>query len=128
MKIQKLSAWTKIIHWAVYSYFLYLFGYASLFKIFQKESMMDDMQALGFNETWTLLIGYGELLGVIGLITGIWLHKIKNVAVIWLFPFAIGALMVHFSHHDYQYFYGALFGCISSVILLLTDKHFKIKL
>jgi len=48
--------------------------------------------------------------------------------VIWLFPFAIGALMVHFAHHEYIYFYDALFGCIAAVIILITDKHFSITL
>jgi hypothetical protein len=116
----------QIIHWITYAYYLYLFGYASLFKVFQKQSMMEGMQQLGFSKTWTLLIGYGELLGVCGLIAGLWFHEIRNISVLWLFPFAIGALMVHFAHHEYHHFYGALCGCVASVILLITDKHFKI--
>lgn len=118
----------QIVHWSVYAYYVYLFGYASLYKIFQKQSMMTSMSSLGFDKTWTLLIGYGELIGLIGLLVGIWFHEVKNGAVLWLFPFAIGALMVHFAHQEYQYFYAALFGCISSVVLLATDKYFKIVL
>lgn len=118
----------QIIHWAVYIYYVYLFGYASLFKVFQKQGMMEGMNALGFNKTWTLAIGYGELIGVIGLLAGIWLHEVKNASVIYLFFFALGALMVHFAHHDYLDFYDALSGCISAFILLTTDKFFKIQL
>lgn len=117
-----------LIHWAAYGYYVYLFGYASLFKVFQEKNMMDGMDDLGFNTTWTLLIGYGELFGVFALVAGLWYRPVKNAAVLWLFPFAIGALMVHFAHNDYQYFYGALFGCISSVVLLATDKHFRVVL
>lgn len=117
-----------IIHWATYAYYLYVFGYASLFKVFQKSSMMEGMEAFGFGKTWALFIGYGELLGVIGLIAGLWIHEVKNAAVLWLFPFAVGALMVHFAHHEYQYYFNALFGCIGSLILLATDKYFRVVL
>jgi hypothetical protein len=90
--------------------------------------MMEGMQSLGFNKAWTLAIGIGELLGVIGLLAGVWVHEIKNASVLWLFSFAIGALMVHFAHHDYQDFYGALWGCIIAVFLLATDRHLRIVL
>jgi hypothetical protein len=125
MKI-KIQMAKQIIHWATFVYYLYLFGYASLFKVFQKQSMMEGMLSFGFDETWTLFIGYGELIGVIGLLMGIRYHEVKNIAVLWLFPFAIGALMVHFAYHEYEHFYGALLGSISSVVLLATDKHFKL--
>jgi hypothetical protein len=118
----------QIIHWIVYCYYLYLFGYASLFKILQRANMMEGMNALGFNKIWTLAIGYGELLGVVGLLLGIWWHEAKNASVIYLFCFSLGALMVHFAHHDYKDFYDALFGCIAAVILLTTDKFFSIQL
>ena len=125
MKI-RIQMIRQLIHWGTFAYYVYLFGYASLFKVFQKESMMVGMLSFGFDKTWTLLIGYGELLGVVGLLVGIWYHEVKNLAVLWLFPFAVGALMVHFAYHDYQTFYGALLGCIASVVLLATDKHFKL--
>ena len=118
----------QIIHWSAFVYYVYLFGYASLFKVFREQNMMEGMMDLGFNNTWTTFIGYGELLGVIGLLFGMYFHEIKNASVIWLFPFAIGALMVHFAHHEYIYFYDALFGCIAAVIILITDKHFSITL
>lgn len=117
-----------LVHWAAYAYYVYLFGYASLFKVFQIERMMEGMNDLGFNKTWTLLIGYAELIGLFALVAGLWYRPAKNAAVLWLFPFAIGALMVHFAHNDYQYFYGAFFGCVSSVVLLVTDKHFRVVL
>lgn len=88
--------------------------------------MMEGMKAFGFSKTWTLFIGYGELFGVIGLTVGLWYHEVKNLATIWLFLFAVGALMVHFAHNDYQDFYDALFGCIAAVVILATDKYFKL--
>lgn len=117
---------TQIIHWSAYSYLVYVFGYASLFKVFQKKSMMDNMKNFGFEKIWTLFIGYGELIGVLGLLIGIYIHQAKNISILWLFPFAIGALMVHFAHHDYKYFYTALFCCIACVVVLLTDSFFKL--
>lgn len=118
----------QVIHWIAYGYLIYAFGYASLFKVFQKESMMVNMNNFGFGKIWTLFIGYGELLGVIGLVVGFWMHKVKNLSTLWLFPFAVGALMVHFAHNDYQYFYTAFFCCIASVTALITDKRFKLVL
>ena len=114
------------VHWVSFAYLMYAFGYASLFKVFQKETMMTDMASLGFGKGWTLVIGYGELMGVVGLIAGIWRHEIKNLATLWLFPFAIGALMVHFAHNDYQFFYTALYCSVACVAALGTDRHFRI--
>ncbi len=114
------------IHWLSFAYLAYAFGYASIFKVVQKESMMNDMAHFGFNKTWTLVIGYGELIGVVGLIGGIWRHEIKNMATLWLFPFSIGALMVHFAHNDYEFFYTALYCSIACGVALFTEKHFKL--
>ncbi|MBO6588678.1 MAG: DoxX family protein [Muricauda sp.] len=116
----------RVSHWVAYGYLIYAFGYASLFKVFQKQSMMDNMSNFGFGKIWTLFIGYGELLGVIGLVVGLWRHQVKNLSTLWLFPFAIGALITHFAHHDYEYFYTALYCCVASMVLLATDKNFKI--
>jgi uncharacterized membrane protein YphA (DoxX/SURF4 family) len=88
--------------------------------------MMKGMEMFGFNKTWTLFIGYGELVGVIGLIVGIWTHEVKNASVLFLFPFSVGALMVHFAHSDYLDFYDALICCAASIILLASDKFFKV--
>jgi uncharacterized membrane protein YphA (DoxX/SURF4 family) len=129
MKAFKIYDWTRFtIHWAGFSYFLYIFGNASLSKVFKTPEMMAGMESFGFGEHWTLLIGYGELLGVAGLIAGFWYRPIKNAAVLWLFPFCVGALMVHFSHQDYQDHYDALFCCIASIMILVNDKMFKINL
>jgi uncharacterized membrane protein YphA (DoxX/SURF4 family) len=117
-----------VMHWSAFGYYVYLFGYASLFKVFQKQEMMKGMEHLGFNKIWTLAIGYGELLGVLALIVGLWLHQVKNAAVIYLLAFAIGALMVHLSHKDYSDYYDALFGVIAGLIILWTDEHFQISL
>src|SRR5690606_38474890 len=115
---------TKVIHWVSYAYYLYVFGYAALFKVFQKESMMQSMESLGFNKTWTILIGTCELIGVVLLLFGIYKPRYKNLGILLLFPFAVGAFTAHMAHQDYQYFYGALLMCVVSVVLLVTGKTF----
>ncbi|MCY4780290.1 DoxX family protein [Sphingobacterium sp. UT-1RO-CII-1] len=117
---------TAIIHWLSFTYYLYVFGYASLFKVFQKKSMMESMQNLGFNKTWTILIGIGELIGVILLIIGLFKPQYKNLAVLFLLPFAVGALTAHMAHQEYHHFYNSLIMCILTIVLLLTDQNFKI--
>lgn len=119
---------TKIIHWSAYGYYLYLFAKASILKITQDNGMMEGMAALGFNKRWTLAIGYAELIGVVGLLAGLLIHESKNAAVLFLFPFSVGALMVHFAHGDYNDYYDALFCTILSVVLLVTDEHFSVSL
>jgi len=115
-----------IIHWTVFAYYLYVFGYASLFKIFQKQSMMQSMQSLGFNTNWTITIGIGELIGVIMILIGIFKPPFKNAGILWLFPFAIGAFTAHMAYHEYYYFYNALLMCMLTVVLLVTDRRFKL--
>jgi len=117
-----------VIHWLSFAYYLYVFGYASLFKIFQKTSMMQSMQSLGFNKTWTILIGAGELLGVILIVIGIFKPQFKTMGIILLFPFAVGAFTAHMAHQEYHHFHNSLIMCILTVVLLVTDKYFKISL
>ncbi|MNE75421.1 hypothetical protein D3C80_1715800 [compost metagenome] len=117
-----------IIHWTAFAYYLYVFGYASLFKVFQKQSMMDNMQKLGFNKIWTITIGIGELIGVILIVIGIFAPPFKNAGILLLFPFAIGAFTTHMAHNEYHHFYNSLIMCVLTIILLATDKYFKIAL
>ncbi|WP_313263413.1 DoxX family protein [Sphingobacterium sp.] len=115
-----------IVHWLSYAYYLYVFGYASLFKVFQKTSMMQSMHSLGFNKFWTIGIGLGELIGVLLLLGGLYDPQFKNLAVLLLFPFAVGAFTAHMAHQEYHHFYNSLIMCFLSIILLATDKTFKI--
>ncbi|MFU1856433.1 DoxX family protein [Sphingobacterium sp. NGMCC 1.201703] len=117
-----------IVHWLSYAYYLYVFGYASLFKVFQKQSMMQSMDSLGFNKPWTLGIGIGELLGVIFLLIGLYKPEFKTVGILLLFPFAIGAFTAHMAHQEYNHYYNSLLMCMLSIILLATDKNFKISI
>ncbi|MEZ0007551.1 putative membrane protein YphA (DoxX/SURF4 family) [Flavobacterium sp. 28YEA47A] len=115
-----------IIYWLSYVYYVYVFGYASLFKVFQKQSMMQSMQSLGFNTTWTILIGIGELIGVLLVVIGIFKSQLKNLGILLLFPFAVGAFTAHMAHQEYFHFYDSLPMCILTFVLLATDKNFKI--
>ncbi len=125
-KIKKMEKIITLIHWISYVYYLYVFGYAALFKLFQKNSMMASMQSLGFNKTWTILIGLGELAGVVLLLLGFYKPFYKNLGILLLFPFAVGAFTAHMAHQEYKYFYEALLMCIITIVLLATDKNFKI--
>jgi len=116
------------VHWLSYAYYLYVFGYASLFKVFQKQSMMQSMQSLGFNKVWTIAIGVGELIGVILIVAGIFNPFLKNFGILLLFPFAVGAFIAHMAHQEYRHYYQSLIVCILSVVLLATDKQFSIAL
>lgn len=115
-----------IIHWAAFTYYLYVFGYASLFKVFQKSSMMQSMQSLGFNKTWTIAIGIGELIGVLLLLIGMLNPSVKVAGILWLFPFAVGAFTAHMAHQEYHHYRNALLMCLLTMIILATDKHFKL--
>ncbi|MDN3669394.1 DoxX family protein [Echinicola jeungdonensis] len=117
-----------VIYWLNFAYYLYVFGYASLFKVFQKKSMMDNMLALGFNKPWTILIGLGELLGVILILIGLFKPPFRNAGILLLFPFAVGAFIAHMALHEYQFFYNSLIMCVLSVVLLTLDSNFKIVL
>lgn len=126
VKIRKMETIKTAIHWLSYAYYLYVFGYASLFKVFQKKSMMQSMLSLGFNKTWTIAIGVLELFGVILIVIGIFQPHYKNVGIFFLFPFAIGAFATHMAHHEYNHFYNSLIMCVLTVITLTTDKYFRI--
>lgn len=117
-----------IVHWLSYAYYLYVFGYASLFKVFQKQSMMQNMQSFGFNKTWTILIGLGELIGVLLIVIGLFKPQLKNTGVLLLFPFAVGAFTVHMAYQEYNHFYNSLIVCVLTFVLLATDKNFRIVL
>lgn len=117
-----------IIYWLSYAYYLYVFGYASLFKVFQKNSMIESMQSLGFNTTWTILIGIGELIGVILILVGLYKPELRNLGILLLFPFAVGAFATHMAHHEFQHFYNSLIMCILTIVLLFLDKTFKIEI
>ena len=114
------------IHWAALLYYIYVFGYASLFKVFQKQSMMHSMLSLGFNKTWTIIIGIEELIGIILVVIGIFKPPCKNIGILLLFPFAVGAFTAHMAHNEYHHYYNALLMCLLTIILLATDKQFKI--
>jgi hypothetical protein len=117
------------LHWGAFAVYTYIFGYAALYKIFKVPGMMNGMAAMGFGETWTLAIGIAEAIGVLALLAGIFVPPLKNVAVLWLMPFAIGAFTVHISYqHGFGDYRTSLLVCCLSVLLLWTDKTFDLRL
>lgn len=119
---------TTLVHWLSYAYYVYVFGYASLFKVFRKESMMTSMQSLGFNTAWTTAIGLMELLGLLTVVAGLWKPLLKNAGILFLAPFAVGAFTAHMAHQEYHHYFNSLAMCVLTVVLLYTDRHFKIVL
>jgi uncharacterized membrane protein YphA (DoxX/SURF4 family) len=115
-----------ITYWVGYAYYVYVFGYASLYKVFQKSSMMQNMKALGFDRVPTIIIGICEFLGVVLMIVGIFIPALRNMAILFLFPFAVGAFTAHMAHKEYRHFYNALTMCILTVIMLWADSNFSI--
>lgn len=116
-----------ILHWISFAVLVFIFGYAGLYKVIKLPHMMQGMQSMGFGTMATLLIGYAEVIGVVGLIVGIFIPPFKIVSVLWLWPFAIGALVAHFSHqHPFPEYLNAMLVCIMPLIILTTDKHFRI--
>ena len=116
-----------ILHWISFAVYCYIFGYAGLYKIIKVPGMMQGMESMGFGTDATVLIGWAETIGVLGLIAGIFVPVVKPLAVLWLWPFAIGALTTHFSyHHPFSEYLNALLVCIMPVILLITDRHFRV--
>lgn len=119
----------QVIHWIALALFFYIFSKAGIDKVFQKPGMMEGMAALGFNTQRTLIIGWLEVLGVVAIIVGLWVPMVKNIAILYLMPFGIGALTMHISRQDgFSDYYESLLVCILSVIVLLTDRSFSIKL
>lgn len=117
------------LHYASLAVFSWIFGYAGLYKVLKMPGMMKSMESLGFTEGQTLLIGVAEVLGVAGIIAGLFVSYVKNISVLFLLPFAIGAFTVHISYqHDFGHYRNSLLVCILPVIILLTDKSFRISL
>jgi uncharacterized membrane protein YphA (DoxX/SURF4 family) len=118
-----------ILHWISFAVFAYIFGYAGIYKVIKVQNMMEGMASMGFGTTATLIIGYAETTGVIALVMGIFIPVVKPVAVLFLWPFAIGALTTHFSyHHDFAEYRNALLVTVLPLIILATDKHFRVSI
>lgn len=125
LKSSKLFA---IVHWTSFAVLVLIFLWGASQKILQQPGMIQDMKSLGFNVSWTIAIGVGETIGLTGLILGLKYRRLKTASAIFLFPFAVGAFMVHMAHNDYNGFWAALICSVCSIALLLFDRHFQIRL
>lgn len=118
-----------VLHWLAFIIYCWIFGYAGIYKIVKVPDMMQGMASMGFGEMATLWIGWAETIGVAGLLLSIFIPAVRPVAVLWLWPFAIGALTAHFSyHHAFSDYRNALLVCIMPAVLLATDKHFEVRI
>lgn len=117
------------VHWLSFAVFTSIFGYAAIFKIIQLPSMMSGMASMGFDKNATLIVGWIEFVGVLGLLVGIFVPPIKNAAILFLLPFAIGAFTAHMSyHHTFDHYRNSLIVCVLPLLLLYTDEKFKLVL
>lgn len=122
-----MSLAIKIIHWISVTVFSFIFGYAGIKKLYQEETMMMGMEQLGFSVTWTLAIGFAEVLGTIGVLAGIFVRPVKIISVLLLMPFAIGAFTMHMSQqHPFGIYWQSLVVCLLSIIILWTDEEFEL--
>ncbi|CAD0218685.1 DoxX family protein [Chryseobacterium sp. JV274] len=117
-----------ILYWVLYIGYLYIIVPSSLFKIFQRPAMMQSMESLGFNKTWTLAIGIAEVIGVVLVILGLYRSQFRTIGILFLFPFAIGAFTTHMAHQEYHHYGHSLIMCCLSAILLFLDNRIKINL
>lgn len=118
-----------IVHNLSLLVFACIFGYAGLYKVTGHTGMMEGMAALGFGREATLLIGWAEVAGVLGLLAGWFLPGTRSAAVLWLLPFGIGAFAVHMAHHDgFADYKESLLVCILAPVVLLTDRYFRVSL
>ena len=116
----------KAAYWILLAYYIYVFGYASLEKVFQTKQMMDGMHFLGFNDIWIALIGYGGLGGWLIVLLGLYKAEYRNIGMLLLFPFAVGAFTAHMAHQEYSHYFNALYVSVTTPIILFLDKKFKI--
>jgi hypothetical protein len=72
-----------------------LFTGAGAMKVLGTQEMVNNMNAIGYGTNWRLFIGIAELLGVVGL----WLPRTRALALLLLWPFAVGGWAVHISHN-----------------------------
>lgn len=121
-----METFKKVVYWLLFAYYVYVFGYASLEKVLQFKSMMDGMHFLGFNDTWIALIGYGELGGWLIVLFGLYKPEFRNLGMLLLFPFAVGAFTAHMAHQEYSHYFNALYVTLATPIMLLLDKKFRI--
>ena|SRR5690554_3409094 len=128
IKQSKWDVTKQIIHWIFLPYYIYKFAYAAFAKVFQIPFMMESMSSLGFNQAWTLMVGYFELIGWLMVVVGLLKPKIRVMGILLLLPFSIGAFTAHMAHQEYVYFYPSLIMCISSVVLLWSSRNFKMQI
>jgi hypothetical protein len=116
-----------VMHWVAFAAFTWIFGYAGLYKVLKVPAMMEGMASMGFHESWTLAIGWAEVIGVVGLLASMFYPPMRSLAVLWLLPFGIGAFTAHMSyHHVFPHYLNAMLVCVLPIILLWTDRHFHV--
>lgn len=123
-----METFKKAAYWLLIIYYIYVFGYASLEKVFQTKQMMDGMHFLGFNDVWIALIGYGELVGWLIVLFGLYKPEYRNLGMLLLFPFAVGAFTAHMAHQEYSHYFNALYVTLTTPIMLYLDKNFRISI
>lgn len=117
-----------ILFWICYAGYLYIIFPAAISKVIQRPHMMENMQLLGFNTTWTLAIGAAETIGAVMVLVGVFKPQFRTLGILLLFPFMIGALTAHMAHQEYHHYYNSLAMCFLSVILLFLDNKITIDL
>ncbi|TAE32885.1 MAG: DoxX family protein [Cytophagales bacterium] len=86
--------WKQIIVYGLLGLISLIFVVAGGLKTFSAKEMVDNMSAIGYGSNWQRFIGITELIGVIGL----WIPRFRALALVLLWPYAVGGLAVHISH------------------------------
>lgn len=77
-----------------------IYGMAALMKLTKNPAMAARLEEAGFAGSWPLFIGVTELAGTVAM----FIPKLRRLALLGLWPYAVGGLAVHMSYgHERLY-------------------------
>lgn len=115
-KMQNIIAWVFTILLAL------MFLFAGIMKFIPPMEMLDQWALWEVDPTFMKFIGAAEVLGAIGL----FIPKVRSLAIIGLSLVMVGALYTLLSHSDFQNINGAIFSLIMLVLLFLLRRKPKV--
>lgn len=86
--------------WGALGVLSLIYGGAALMKLTREPAMAARLDELGFGGWWPTFIGVTELMGV----SALFVPKLRRLALIGLWPYAVGGLALHMSYgHERLY-------------------------
>lgn len=114
-----------------FAYFALLpyFFWAGFIKIIAHEITVNAMTAMGYPLAIIQIIGYIEVLSVLGAVLGIFFknHQLKNISIFFIACTLLCAVMAHLPQWELYHWISGFGLLTASLVCLLTDPHFKIR-